>query len=232
MDASVEAHFFVDDVQIEYQTGGDVFYGGTQIGTATGGRFGSALVVSLDVDATPAAVSALLQHVTYENTNTGTATPGLRTVTYSVDDGDGDTSTPTDAFVNVGNVNSPPMLLSNQLNLQEGETATITAVELSAADFDANDATLIFNVSSVQNGQFELSGSFTTSFTQADITAGIVTFVHDGGENAPSYSVTVTDGTNPVGPVAATITFANVNDAPVLTIGVRCGLTYRAGDNN
>ena len=68
------------------------------------------------------------------------------------------------------------------------------------------------------NGQFELSGAPTTTFTQADITNGFVSFVHDGGEVAPSYDVAVSDGNTSTAPAAAaTITFsANVDDTPVL----------------
>ena len=33
-----------------------------------------------------------------------------------------------------------------------------------------------------------------TPFTQAQVTAGDIQFVHDGGEAAPAYSVTVSDG--------------------------------------
>ena len=41
--------------------------------------------------------------------------------------------------------------------------------------------------------------------------------MHDGGEAAPSYDVSVSDGALSDGPAGATITFsANVNDAPVL----------------
>ena len=52
--------------------------------------------------------------------------------------------------------------------------------------------------------------------------ASLVSFVHDGGEAAPSYDVEVSDGALTTGPAAATITFTNQNDAPVVddqTIG-------------
>ena len=38
------------------------------------------------------------------------------------------------------------------------------------------------------------AGVAITTFTQAQVTAGDIQFVHDGGEAAPAYSVTVSDG--------------------------------------
>ena len=66
------------------------------------------------------------------------------------------------------------------------------------------------------NGHFELSGSTVTTWLQGDVTAGSVTFVHDGGEGAPSYDMQVGDGALSTTPVAAVISFTNLNDVPVL----------------
>jgi hypothetical protein len=57
-----------------------------------------------------------------------------------------------------------------------------------------------------------------TTFTQQQVTDGAIQFVHDGGEIAPTYSVTVSDGALTDGPLAATITFTNVNDAPTIDL--------------
>ena len=62
--------------------------------------------------------------------------------------------------------------------------------------------------------QFELvaaPGVAITSFTQAQVTSGAVQFVHDGGEAAPSYDVSVSDGSLSDGPSAAAISFSNQN---------------------
>ena len=73
-------------------------------------------------------------------------------------------------------------------------------------------------MSGVTGGQFQLVGSGTpvSSFTQQQITDGAIQFAHDGGEVGPSYSVSVSDGTNATAPAAAAISFTNINDAPVL----------------
>ena len=55
-----------------------------------------------------------------------------------------------------------------------------------------------YTVSSVSGGYFQLSGAPgtpITSFTSADLTGGLVQFVDDGNEVAPSFDVTVNDGT-------------------------------------
>jgi len=112
--------------------------------------------------------------------------------------------------------NDPPVLGNNTLTLNEGATVVLAATNLSATDADTDDPTLTFTVSSVTNGQFEFVGTagVITSFTQAELTTPGVQFVHNGSELAPSYFVSVNDGTQTVGPVAATINFTNVDDEP------------------
>ena len=48
--------------------------------------------------------------------------------------------------------------------------------------------------------------------------AGRIAFVHDDGETAPSYAVTVSEGALTDAPHAATSTFTNVNGAAQSTI--------------
>ena len=113
-----------------------------------------------------------------------------------------------------------PVIGNNQLSITEGQTVTISTGNLSATDLDDPDSGLIFSVSNVSGGQFELASapnSAITSFTQAQLTANQIVFVDDQDENAPSYDVEVSDGSLTDGPHAATITFNNANDAPVIT---------------
>src|SRR5205814_516334 len=103
----------------------------------------------------------------------------------------------------------------------EGQTVTLTAADLSASDPDNTAAQLSYTVSNVTHGQFEqvsAPGVAITTFTQAQVNAGQIAFVHDGGETAPTYAVTVGDGSLTDGPHAATITFTNVNDTPLITV--------------
>ena len=72
-------------------SGSNVTYGGTTIGTFTGGSGGSNLVVTFNANSTPAAAAALVQNITYQNTDTGAPTAGTRTVRFVLTDGDGGT---------------------------------------------------------------------------------------------------------------------------------------------
>ena len=106
--------------------------------------------------------------------------------------------------------------LGPSFDITEGASLAITTSLIDASP--AADG-LIFTVSGVTQGVFKLSGSTTTTFTLGDIKNNLVTFVHDGGELAPVFSISVTDGTDTIAPAAATITFTAVDDAPVLTLG-------------
>src|SRR5262249_9886453 len=61
----------------------------------------------------------------------------------------------------------------------------------------------------------------TTTFTSAQLAANHVRFQHDGGEAAPTFSLTADDGAgvnHTSNTLAGSITFNNVNDAPVLNV--------------
>ena len=146
------------------------------------------------------------------------------TITITADDlansGIGGAQTDVETIqLDIVNVNDAPVLGNNSLTLSEGQTVVLGAGDLSATDVDNLDPALQFIVSGVTGGQFELvasPGAAITTFTQAQLTSGAIQFVHDGNEAAPTYSVSVDDGMLATPPAAATVTFTNVNDAPVL----------------
>lgn len=126
---------------------------------------------------------------------------------------------PAAATVTFIKVNDPPLLVNNQLTINEGQSLLLTQNILSASDPD--NTTLIFTVSNVLQGRFELitaPGVATTTFTNVQIANSQVRFVHDGSEIAPSYVVTVSDGIFTTNPVSAAINFNRASDAPVITI--------------
>ncbi len=94
-------------------------------------------------------------------------------------------------------INDAPVLLTNSLTVTEGETVILDTDVLQATDAETEDAALVFTVSNLLSGQFELvaaPGAPIASFTQGQIAAGEVQFAHDGSDDAPSYVVTVSDG--------------------------------------
>lgn len=139
---------------------------------------------------------------------------------YDVEVGDGElTTAPVAATITfTASQSDPPVLVDNDLGLTEGQTVLVTPMNLSATDPDSFHSTLVFQMSDVTGGHFELSGTPTTSFTQGELVDGLVTFVHDGGEAAPAYQVAVSDGVLSSAPAAATIAFTSQNDAPVLQV--------------
>ncbi|MBI4756151.1 MAG: tandem-95 repeat protein, partial [Betaproteobacteria bacterium] len=111
-----------------------------------------------------------------------------------------------------------PVITANALVIGEGQAVVLGAANLNAADADSTPAELLWTVSGVSGGRFELvasPGVAVTSFTQDDVLNARVRFVHDGGEAAPAWSATVSDGLLADGPRAAAIGFTPANDAPV-----------------
>ncbi|MBZ0136588.1 MAG: tandem-95 repeat protein [Planctomycetes bacterium] len=134
-------------------------------------------------------------------------------------------------FVNVGvtvdPVNDAPVVNSNAgLTLNEGATgAAISQLLLEHTDVDNLPGELTYTLDTIPAfGTLRLAtvalAQFST-FTQADINAGDLTYDHDGSENfSLGFDFTVTDNGTPTGSTTGTfnITVTPVNDAPVATI--------------
>ncbi|MER8753731.1 adhesin, partial [Mesorhizobium sp. M1050] len=89
-------------------SGSNVTFGGTVIGTFTGGTNGTNLVVTFNAAATQAATQALADHILYSNASGATTT---KTVTYTLVDGDGGTDTGTaTATINVTGGGQAPIV--------------------------------------------------------------------------------------------------------------------------
>lgn len=189
--------------------------------TVTSGANGSS---DLTIEGTLSEINSTLSAVDYtaDTDVTGTAADSL---VVSVDDlgntGTGGSLTDSASVqIDISALNDQPVIGNNGFSVHEGGTISLSSALLSATDVDNADADLQFTVSNVTGGQFELLTApqiAVTSFLQSHITSGDVRFVHDGSEAAPSYEVSVSDGSLSDGPAAGTISFTNVNDAPVIT---------------
>ena len=154
--------------------GSAVSYGGTQIGTFVGGSGGAALVITLDANADAAAVSALVQNITYENTDTANPTLGSRTVRYVLTDGDGGTSANYDTTVTMAAVNDVPVITNlggDTLAYTEGDGAQVIEQGANAA------------VSDVDSSDFD-TGTLTVSFTAGSDSAEDVLAIRIDGIGA------------------------------------------------
>ncbi len=137
--------------------------------------------------------------------------------TYEVSDAVGNTDNAT-VNITITPVNDEEVLtVNNLLTLNEGATATIDDTLLQTNDVDNTPAQLVYTITGAPaSGTVRLSGVATSSFTQADIDAGLVTYRHDGGEmTGDSFDFTVDDGAGTTSSGAFNISVTAVNDAPV-----------------
>ena len=93
----------------------------------------------------------------------------------------------------------------------------LTAADLGFSDPDDAAADVTFTVANLTAGTLRVNGAAATSFTGAQLAAGLVSFQHDGSETtAASFQVTVEDGNEDGStPTPATFNFTvtAVNDA-------------------
>ncbi len=139
-------------------SGSDVTYGGTVIGTFTGGANGADLVITFDADATPAAVQALVRNITYANTSDDPSTLS-RTVNFEVTDGDGG-SAQANAAVNVTAVNDEPTLAATGQNptyTEDGAAVDLfSAVTAATVEAGQTFAAMTLTVTNVTDGVNEI----------------------------------------------------------------------------
>ncbi len=179
----------------------------------------------VDGDVLQAAAVTLPSHAaTFNFTTSGNIvyTPvanftGIDTFTYLATDGNLGSNIVTVA-ISVTAVNDAPVIGTNTVTISEGATVVLSNANINSTDPDNTAPQLTYTASVITGGQFELvatPGVAITSFTQQQINDGDIQFVHNGGEAAPVYSLTVSDGALSNGPSNPTISFTNVNDAPV-----------------
>ncbi len=134
----------------------------------------------------------------------------------TVNDGALDSNTLA-ATINYTAASDAPVVDSASLTLTEGQTVTLARTNFSITDSDS--ASFTYTVSGISGGYFQLSsaaGTPVTTFTTADLSGGLVQFVDDGNEAAPTFSVTVNDGISDSNTQSATIIYTPVNDTPVI----------------
>ena len=118
-------------------------------------------------------------------------------VVFSYTASDGTLSASSTATLNLAGVIDAPTVTRAQFAVSEGGTAVLGAANIGVSDPDSSSFT--FTVSIVSHGTFQTTANGTvwtaaTTFTTADLDAGHVRFVHDGGEDAPTFSIQADDG--------------------------------------
>jgi len=118
-------------------SGNTVNYNGTPIGTFTGGDGANPLVVSLNSSATVPAVRALILALRYSNVGDN-PTPGNRTITIQLEEGDGTQSQLRTRNVNVIAVNDAPTVTGGEtINTTVGGPSTLIASNAVVTDPDS-----------------------------------------------------------------------------------------------
>jgi hypothetical protein len=210
-------------------SGTTVTFGGTAIGTFAGGVGVAPLIVTLTAGATPDATQALVRNLTFSDV-AGSPVVGDRTVQVVLADGGGGTSAPATTTVSVHAADQPPAVTTNAgLTVPEGGSAVIAQADLEATDPDNSADQLTYTVSAgPSHGTLLVNGAAASTFTQADINAGNVSYANAGAESATdSFTFTVSDGKL----ATASTTFAIVvdlsNDPP--TVMTNAGLVVARG---
>lgn len=153
----------------------------------------------------------------------GTDLNGPQSIAIGVTDGS--TTTPASIDVAVSAVNDAPVLTVNTIHASgtgtpsETTPHTFSVADFSATDPDNLDVQLTYVIQALPTaGSLRLNGMGVvvgTVFSQADLAAGKLSYVHNGGEvHADSFSISLADGAG--GSVATTvvpITITEVNDA-------------------
>jgi hypothetical protein len=104
----------------------------------------------------------------------------------------------------------------------QGSFVVITSEQLDTQDVDTAAENLVYTISNVVNGQVEVVGKTgrQSTFTQAEINAGAVQFVHDGSETlSAQFAFNVSDGNTTLAVQQPfPITVNPLDDAPVVVV--------------
>ncbi|MFM9912013.1 MAG: beta strand repeat-containing protein [Methylophilaceae bacterium] len=102
---------------------GTVYYSGVAIGTYVGGTAGANLVITLNAAADNTAVTALMQNITFQNTNGSNPIGGDRTVRFVLTDNAAATSGNIDATVTVQS-----LTVDTASDVSDGNTSSLAAL--------------------------------------------------------------------------------------------------------
>jgi Ca2+-binding RTX toxin-like protein len=226
-------------------SGANVTYAGTTIGTVTGGTGTDNLVVTLNANATPPIVQALVRALTYSNSDGIDPTAGDRTISVTVTDGDGGTSSTAVVTMGVDAVNDAPSLIAagGTPTFTEGGAAVDLFSGVSASTGEAGQAIdqVRLTVENLADGADEILGVDGTNVALTDGANGTTS------ANGIGYSVAVVGGvaivtlSMPGGISAADaqtlidgLTYSNTSEGPETTdrIVTLTGIRDNGGTDN
>jgi hypothetical protein len=230
-------------------SGSSVLYGGVVLGAISGGTGANDLVISLNGQATPDAVQAILRKLIYANTNTLDPSTLLREVQISVNDGDGGSTTQT-VTMNVVSVNDAPVLGASggTTAFTEGDPSVVVDSGLALSDDSATLSSATVSITgNFQSGQDELlfvntpkiTGIYNTATgvlsldgiaTVAELQAALRSVAYRNNSDLPdttsrTIGFVINDGGLDSNVATKTVSVAGVNDAPVVTMPLSINVT-------
>lgn len=181
----------------------------------------------------------IYQHDGSETYNgSGSDIPGNDNFTFTVTDGAGGFLVPTTRTfsLSVLQVNDAPVVVTNTgTTVGTGSTRVITDSLLRATDAEllsaASQDLITFSVATAPTqGTLFLGATQTTTFTQADLNAGRVSYLHNStSSNSDRFTFTVSDGTTTIAASTFEIFVLGVKGSPVL-LTTNPGLTVNEGE--
>jgi hypothetical protein len=201
-----------------FQAGQDtLLFGGLPAGVQ--GTFSDATgILNFTGTASAAEYTAILRSIAYSN-NSENPNTTQRSISFAVTDVDG-TSNTVQREVAISSVNDLPVIQGSlQLNVQSGSTVTLNPAQLTASDVDTLPENILFAVvTPPTNGRLELTTNpnvGATLFTQADLAAGRVQYVHNANTPGTTDSIQIAvddsvEAPNPAQTLALNITISDV----------------------
>ncbi|SFI19025.1 pre-peptidase C-terminal domain-containing protein [Planctomicrobium piriforme] len=189
-------------------TGNEVRVNNVLIGSFTGGAAGQPLVVTLNANANPARIQALLRRFAV-GSNSETLVTATHTLNVTLDDGQGHASPIVGKNVNVIGVNDPPSdLLFSSTSVAENLPAGTVVATLTPVDLDTTSGFffLLETPAGTTDGvEFEIVGRKLRTKSSFNFEA----------KSSYSFVISVSDGFGGAS-FPVTINVTNVNEAPVL----------------
>jgi VCBS repeat-containing protein len=153
-----------------------------------------------------------------------------------------DSSAGSDTFhesltITINGVNDAPVIENAAIAVSQGGTVVLTAANIGV--FDPDDTSFKFTVSNVTHATFQTTTDGVTwvdatTFTTADLAAGHVRLVHDGGVVAPAFSIQADDGepsNHSSATVAGSVDFARASH-PLTITATNAAIAELAGTGN
>ena len=219
--------------------GSNVTYQGVTIGTFAGGGSGTNLVITFNASATPTAVTALIQNITYQDTDTNAPTTGARSVRYVLTDGDGGSSANYDTTVTVSGVNDAPVAAGGSVTGVEDTPFVFSWLDFDISDVDSpiTDDTAIQITTLSADGILQVSNGFSWEpvtegqpITKATIDAGWLRFVPDLNESGnDAYP---TPGVGHLRQDYAQFSYRPAQTIAITNPDAELGITYPEGTGN